>query len=548
LRVSGATLEGGNSGYETKGSTNVPLVDDVLAFRASAFYRKDPGYVDNTVRHESNVNDSSLEGGRLSVLVAPTSYIKSTFTAFMQEIDTNGPFDIALDPVTHEPRNRNSFGSIFQLPTGFRYTSFGNDTEVSLPFATLSNSVSYAKFVADARTDVSAYAAMFEAPAGVGVFERTTTRSKRTSDELRLTSNPGWFEWMLGGFYTDEDSGTDEGLRGSDANGEILPPTDPFYNFYTYTGNATFEEKAVFANATVHFLDEWDATGGVRYSSNKQNYNLNTYGLFGVNDLTGPTSDDATNYLATVSYRPNGNLTAYVRAASAYRPGGANILNKVLQAINAPNHFNSDSLWNYEVGVKGVALDNRLRFSLAAYHMDWKDIQINVFIQNFSITGNAAKAKSNGLEGSLDLQPLEGLDLSTSVSYNDARIESDAPALGAFKGDSLPFAPKLTASVSADYHRAVGHGMMASVGATFASVGKQNTGFQNGTTYPLDAYRTLDGRTTLKWDRYGLIGRVDNILNTDALTNIATSLYPGAPLVAQIVRPRTFSLGFTADF
>src|SRR5213076_2856155 len=43
-----SVYHGNGLGYDVRGSINVPL-SDTLAFRASAFTRQDPGYIDNPV-------------------------------------------------------------------------------------------------------------------------------------------------------------------------------------------------------------------------------------------------------------------------------------------------------------------------------------------------------------------------------------------------------------------------------------------------------------------------------------------------------------------
>jgi iron complex outermembrane recepter protein len=180
--------------------------------------------------------------------------------------------------------------------------------------------------------------------------------------------------------------------------------------------------------------------------------------------------------------------------------------------------------------------------------MDWSDIQINVITQGFSTTGNAAKAKSDGAEVSLDIVPIDSLSLRLSTTYNDAKIASNAPSLGAVDGNPLPYSPKLSVSGAFDYRPTVAGRFTPNAGLTFAYYSKQNTGFQNGTTYKLRPYGTLDLRGGIEWSQYSLLARVDNVTDRYALTDVRSSTALGAPLVGTVLKPRTYGLSFEARF
>ena len=81
-------------------------------------------------------------------------------------------------------------------------------------------------------------------------------------------------------------------------------------------------------------------------------------------------------YDASVKYRLSDDTMVYVRAASGYRPGGT-------QAVAFAPSYDSDSLVNYEIGLKTTFLDGRARVNVAAYHIDWKDIQLTAYTPDF---------------------------------------------------------------------------------------------------------------------------------------------------------------------
>src|SRR5690606_10267242 len=97
--------------------------------------------------------------------------------------------------------------------------------------------------------------------------------------------------------------------------------------------------------------------------------------FFGANTIipTKRSSDTSFTYLVTPRFRISPDLMVYGRIASGYRPGGPNVGCGI---VGIPCEYGADETRNYEVGVKGSALDGKLTFDLSAYYIDWKDIQL----------------------------------------------------------------------------------------------------------------------------------------------------------------------------
>ncbi|MGH8325620.1 MAG: TonB-dependent receptor, partial [Steroidobacteraceae bacterium] len=70
-RISAEDTRGGQPGYDVNAMVNLPLVSDKLALRVVGYYQYDGGYIDNTARHESDVNHASTEGGRAELKWQP---------------------------------------------------------------------------------------------------------------------------------------------------------------------------------------------------------------------------------------------------------------------------------------------------------------------------------------------------------------------------------------------------------------------------------------------------------------------------------------------
>ena len=132
----------------------------------------------------------------------------------------------------------------------------------------------------------------------------------------------------------------------------------------------------------------------------------------------------------------------YARLATGYRPGGPNVLPPVVPA-GVEREYGSDSTTNVELGVKSTQLDGLLTIDVAAFHVDWKNIQLTEVVNGFVINGNGGTARSQGIEWTFGYVPVQGLTFQWVGAYTDAKLTSPAPALNGLPGDPLPYAPEV---------------------------------------------------------------------------------------------------------
>jgi len=549
-RVGASMIDGGGGGFNTRLSVNVPLTSN-MAIRASAFYREDPGYVTEVSRSEQDANRGTAKGLRASLLFESGDF-ENILTGFIQDIRTRETSDVfltkpTLDFLYGEP----AFSSPIRQSQHYKYHSISNTSTLKLPFATITNVASYNGVFS---TQLADYSVLTGAAANRYAQAYEPNSNKRLSDEFRVASTPGQFEWLAGLWYTREKFRSFNVFRGTDQTGTVLPTTDPLYNLYNLNNLATFQEWAVFGNATYHLTPELEATVGVRYSKDTHDFSAVGFGVISNTVASFPTRDSSVDYLATVTFKPTSTMTLYLRAASGFRPGGPNNFVQSSIAAGAPPSFKADKLWNYEAGIKGSLFDRRLSYEVAVYHMDWTDIQVN---QTFPLAGggsdsgvaNAGKAKSDGAEMSITAQPTDQVSFGVNASYNNARITVNAPKVGAVAGNPLPYAPKFSSNVFADFRPHITDSIDGLLGATYTFRGDQKAGFQNASTpYTLPSYGTLDLRAGLKWDRYRLDFTVDNVTNSDALTYVNVLNYKGGPLAGYTLRPRTYGMALEVKF
>jgi iron complex outermembrane recepter protein len=127
-----------------------------------------------------------------------------------------------------------------------------------------------------------------------------------------------------------------------------------------------------------------------------------------------------------------------------------------------------EKITNYELGLKGKLLDDRLTLQSSAYFAEWTD-QLNAASTTFlvgttptQVSGflNTGDVELMGLEVELTAKPTERLDLNLAASLNDSRINDFrnnqtsqiTGVIGAgFKGNQLPSSSKLSVNAGAQY-------------------------------------------------------------------------------------------------
>ncbi len=533
-----------NAGWAGQVMANAPVVEGKLGLTASFAWRKTPGYIDDVSVPLREQNDYDQRGGRVSLLFKPADALSIRLGGIWQNVKSDGNTTIAGDVATGKRvGNGWSNNNFTDEPFTKTFHYYSATVDYDFGFATATSATSYSTARTRQRQDATIALLPALGPGFITPFQLGLNLKKWTQ-EVRLTSvSGGTFEWMVGGFFTDERSqnfqdidsflAADGSSQGSLAHIEL--PTK-------------YKELAFFANGTWRPSDWFNLSGGIRCARNKQRFNPVINGDFVNADARpGRSRESVVTYSVSPEFHLSKDAMIYGRVATGYRPGGPNIL---FPAV--PPELGSDRLTNYEVGVKADLLDRRLSFDVAAFYMDWSDIQVAGQIGTTSYGTNAGSAVSKGIEGSVTLRAAAGLTLSATASYTDAKLTEDTPALvGGLDGDRLPYAPKFSGSLSANYDFAISDGARATVGAGVRRTGRRWSMVQsNPTAVPVGAYTLVDANAAVTFaGRWTLRAYARNLLNTygeNSRQVITDELSSPAYLAIVPVQPRT--IGVALDF
>lgn len=549
----GFTVESASdAGWTGRASVNAPIVPGQLALSASVARQDNPGYIDNVHTGEKDQNSNTQQAAHLQMLWKPTDDLSVRFQAIESKNDSDSNSVVALDPVSLKPTYGDFKDDNYVAQPYFKKVDYLNATvNWNLGFADFVSATSYSEQEQHSALDASlVYGVLFPlfGLPGPGISVVTyDLKLYKTTQEFRLQSKTdGPVEWLVGGFWTNENSKQNQAASAQFLDSSSIPGLDPLA---VIALPSTYKEYAVFGDLTYKFNQTFDVTGGVRYAHNKQTFEqINSGALTG----TGTASGDSAEDVLTWSFTPRMHLTpdqmVYVRIATGYQPGGPNI-----STPGVPQSVNASHLTNYEVGWKAMFDDNRWMLDVAAYDIEWQDIQVSAAANGLAYLANGGTAQSNGMEFSTLYSPIAGLRLGLNAAYTNARLTEDIPSLGGVSGDRLPSIPKWAASATADYAWAVFSDWSARIGGGLRYVGDTFSGLENTTgSYPQDSYSVFDLNADLSNDHWTFRVFAKNLADKRVYTNLSAlpnaltrevNKVTGVPL-----EPRTIGIGFDYKF
>lgn len=475
-----ATTSRGAPSYEAGAVLGVPLVDDRLGVRLSAWYRADGGYVDRVNALDGATIDADSNSGnvkvmRLALAFAPVERVKVTPALFYQDARTDDSstfWEMLSDPASGLLRS----GKVLAQPTRDRFLLSSLKVEADLAIASLTTVTSYYDRKSRALTDYTNYVQSlliddpFPRLPGQNASEQARSSQAVATQEMRLQSSDpvSRWTWVAGAFYSRNRQVSDRKIIDLyapiyllEATGRTLEEefgSGPYLGLYLYTDRTETHDRqlAAYGDVSYRLTPQWSLTAGLRIADTKfDSVQANAGPVVAPHPVEARASaheKPITPKLA-ISYQL-GERLFYVSAAKGYRVGGGNVPVPQVQCADdleslgidaAPTSFDSDSVWSYELGAKVRALDGRLRADASVFHVDWSGIQSGITLAcGFFFTSNFGKASSEGFDLALSVEPLRGLELALAASYLDARYDTTV-GTGAqtvvTEGDTLGLTP-----------------------------------------------------------------------------------------------------------
>jgi iron complex outermembrane receptor protein len=377
---------------------------------------------------------------------------------------------------------------------------------IDMGLATLTSSTS---FYNNRSTGVSDYTPVFDNPGQFNynnyppynnypralLDQPTEVSDKSIIQELRLVSNGSHlFDYVAGLYFQHEDGAEyqDQRIPGIvDYLSYIGQPNPSALGDVTelYERNTRFTDEAIFGELTYHPTHAWQITGGARvFHQSFSNNSLGELPLCGAvcsTDLVNPLGvwpSSATQSITraiekiNTAYDFSDNLKVYVTYSEGFRRGGASALPTAGAFASLPSFqtFTPDVAQNYEIGVKGSALEHRVRYSADIYRINLNNFQFDSYnLSAIQVTYNGKTARSQGVELELEAALTRHTSVTLGYGFTDAKVTQSfqifdyppyalVPSLGGTgqtasvfggpitAGTRLPGVPKNTATAGVD--------------------------------------------------------------------------------------------------
>jgi iron complex outermembrane recepter protein len=486
IEASGGRLaHSSGTSYIVDGMINIPVID-TLAFRASAKYAYEPGFINaygllkrtndgltgvpllanpgdiaNSPPIYSSQNDWNWQKtftGRAAALWQPTAGFSADLAILHSSVQGNGgpvvnasyaggvsPFD----PQSVLPAGGH-YQEFSQIDQPFsRYTNLLSlDLSYDAGFATLSSTSSYFTTTGSTLEDATYQLASDGATEGAYlpyyagtptnprfVYDQLFTDKAHTfSQEIRLVSKTtpdGLFDYVAGVYYEKQDRSGSWYIAtpGSPERSSLTTGVNDID--FVQIDNQSFSDKSEFGELTWHAIQHGQVTAGVRHFhqdfTDAQSYD----------DYAFPTHLAATPHSSTanktigkvdLSYEYADHQFVYALWSQGFRRGGANSVPLGGPFKESPllAAYQPDKTNNYETGLKG-RFTNGLSYTFSVFDIKWDKPQISQSLPSGNLAvfnGNTAESKGVEIETGGPLF-VPGLGYSIGWSYADAKLTSD---------------------------------------------------------------------------------------------------------------------------
>jgi outer membrane receptor protein involved in Fe transport len=575
------TLGGGNyNQMRANGYVNLPLVKNKLFARVAGIYNKRDGYIEN-------LSGGTLMGKNSAAARASFKYLPNKNNAI--DLILNYQHDLmpgtAFKSGTYAPKggdlspytfadleggknlrdNRDVFGTTLQYKhyydkgfslttlTGYRILTaksvFDGDGTKAMALA-LDADIAYNQFSQEVRVNYDHQ--RFSGFAGVNYFRESGNQS------IVLTQDERSFFALISPLVADKLPWVKPVPLTIDGESNLSVTLNPLTNqplktFHTEklnengVKNGAFE---VFADGTYKVTPKFKITAGGRlvFEDLTTFFRVDpaaqpgTLGFLlgkGTNNIFKPTAghlEGSKKYIDWVGrfilqYDFSKQVEAYASWSKGRRP------NVIQVDVDTTEFLKAEVIYNYEIGVKSLFMNNRLQLNVSSYLYKYKDFQTTTTnlqsggLIHISDSGNAT---GKGVETEFKFALTKNLFLFGNYAWLDARFDKfDTNGKKQdFAGNTFRLTPKNTAAAGFTYQ--VGLGKAGYLAVNFSVTYKSGHFFEDNNAANLyeNGYTLLNASVqyTSKNGKYGMRINMNNITNEHYLLDAGnTALAFGIP-------------------
>lgn len=451
----GAEVSLGNDDLQTfSGFSSGPLTDSgKLLYRVSLQQHQQNGYRDNLYLNKEDTNGRDEFTGRAKLRWYATDNLQLDLTLLHADFD-NGydAWSLTNDP-KHTISDQPGVDSQRTTGAGFKATYSGAESFELTSLTSFANTDHHYSYDGDWANPEYWAAKQCEdegnlAPCQYDYFWDKTGQRKTLSQEFRLSSTDqgrifaGSTDWLLGVYAMN------------------LKEDNQLYSEYNTWPDEVLDSEyeatnyAVFGQLDTDLGADYALSVGLRVERRNSHYSDTN------NDNFDPSETMWGGHIA-LSKVLNESHNVYARVARGYKAGGFNMTLPV--ELNDKKEFDTETLYNYEIGLKSHWFEGLIDTNLALFYMDRQDQQVAASQQDpnkpqrfILYTENAGSSHNYGAELDATWYATDNLQFYSSLgwletAYGDYQYQDKYGSAVDLTGRDLAHSPHLTYSLGGTY-------------------------------------------------------------------------------------------------
>ena len=477
-------------GREISGVISGPTSDDSGYRLAIKRYQSD-GFTQATFLGRDDTNKIDETTARASYTAKVNDALTLDFTLFVADID-NGYDAFSLSNTRQTDTDQPGFDRQETVATSVK-ASYELSTNLSLE-ASLSLANSDLEYAYDedwsnlficnntaCDSDLLGFDLFYSS------FDQYTRNNDNSAVDLRLLSNASdSVNWVAGLYYRDQDI-----------------KLDRVYTFASdFTSDLNTANTAIYGQANFALNDRWSLTTGLRLERRDVDYS-------DITDASASPEESLWGGRLALEYQANSGAFYYGLISRGYKPGGFNLEGNL--SLNE-REFDTETMLNFELGIKQAYLDGSLRLQVSMFYQDRDDVQVNQsIVRSFAsnvingqcpcsftdFTENAASGTNKGLEMEVDWAASDRATVFAKVGLLDTEFDQflSFDHIEADRTNGIPFdlngrdqaqAPSYTAVIGGSYALTQSLSLSGSIEA------KDDFLFSNSHERRADAYELIN--------------------------------------------------------
>jgi iron complex outermembrane recepter protein len=543
---------GNYNNVRLQGGVSGPVIRDTLYFSASGSFADQDGYQNNEITGISQQGQKSYSGrGTLRLRPADSGFDITLTGDYYKDDNLSGVLDSS--PFDREITS--------DIPSTDSLELYSASLNASYDFGpvTLTSITSYVAF------EQSIFLTVNTTPQAPG--QRSNTQEfedrKTFAQEFRLSSNGQQrLTYIAGFYYFNEDLERQSDLTLT----TIVPgPSVPMAPPFIITQGTVFrpfsqdsESWAVFGQARYELTERFSALVGARYTQDKKTVVTETTGS--IFPILGPSprlsqsgNDNAFTFKGVLQYQLGADAQAYASYSQGYKEGTFNPLSLAGTPFEDLQEVKPERSTNYEVGFKANLLDRALALNVAAFYIDYRDLQVffNDSATLTTVLTNAPKTRSVGFEFEAIAQMSADFRANVSIGYADATyVDFPGCARGGTNcdGNRTVYAPDVSANAGFVWSPSLSDALQLQIGSDVALRGATFFDVTNDQNSRRAPYATVNGSIGVSTvdGRWSISAFARNVFDEDYFVGYRdpNPIIFGTPFAPSYIpaAPRTFGV------